>query len=78
MLSLSHLYATEDRTEPYLAELSEGPYQGLQGEQELDVQEPALFLRDRLYEGPYCRRKGKRYATEVVIIAKKLPSDGFK
>jgi hypothetical protein len=44
----------------------------------LDVQELALFLRDRLHEGLYCRRKGKRYATEVVTTAKKLPPDGFK
>ena len=43
----------------------------------MDVQESALFLRDRLYEGPCCRRKGKRYATEVVTIAEKLPLDSF-
>jgi hypothetical protein len=44
----------------------------------LDVQELALFLRGRLYKGPYCRRKGKRYAMEVVIIAEKLPPDNLK
>jgi hypothetical protein len=44
----------------------------------LDVQEPALFLRGRLNEGLYCRRKGKRYATEVVTTAEKLLPDGFE
>ena len=44
----------------------------------MDVQEPALFLRDCLYEGLYCGRRGKRYVIEVVIIAEKLPLDGFK
>jgi len=34
-------------------------------EQELDVREPALFLRDRLNEGLYCGHKGKGYATEA-------------
>ena len=37
-----------------------------------------LFLRGRLHEGLYCGRKGKRYAMEVVIIAKKLPLDNLK
>ena len=73
-LSLSHPYATKDRTEPYLAKPSKGSCQGLQGEQALDVQEPALFLRDRLYEGLYCRRKGKGYATEVVSNEKLSPN----
>ena len=36
------------------------------------------FLRDRLYKGLYCGRKGKRYAIEVVIIAAKLPPDNLK
>ena len=45
MLSLSHPYANKDRTEPYLAKLSKGSCQGLQGEQELDGQELVLFLR---------------------------------
>jgi hypothetical protein len=44
----------------------------------LDVQESALFLRDRLYKGLYCGRKGKRYAMEVVTIVEKLPPDGLK
>ena len=44
-LSLSYPYATEDGTEPYLAELSEGLCQGLQGAQALDVQKPVLFLK---------------------------------
>jgi hypothetical protein len=47
-------------------------------EQELDVQESALFLRDRLHEGLYCGRKGKGYATEVVITAGELLLDGFE
>ena len=38
----------------------------------MDVQELALFLRDRLYKGLYYGLKGKRYAIEVVIAAKKL------
>ena len=46
-------------------------------EQELDVREPVLFLRDRLHEGLYCRRKGKIYTTEVVTI-EKLLLDGFE
>ena len=44
----------------------------------MDVQESVLFLRDRLYKGLYCGRKGKRYAIEVVITAKKLPLDNLK
>ena len=44
----------------------------------MDVQELVLFLRDRLYEGLYCGRKGKRYAMEVVIIAEKLPLDDLE
>jgi len=44
----------------------------------LDVQESALFLRDRLHEGPYCGRKGKRYAMEVVITAEKLLLDNLE
>jgi hypothetical protein len=44
----------------------------------LDVQESALFLRDRLHEGLYCGRKGKRYAMEVVTTAEKLPPDDLE
>ena len=69
---------TEDRTEPYLAELSEGLCQGLQGEQALDVQEPALFLRGRLNEGLYYGRKSKGYATEVVTATEKLLLDDLE
>ena len=47
-------------------------------EQEFDVQELALFFRDRLYKGLYCGRKGKRYMMEVVIIAEKLPLDDLE
>jgi hypothetical protein len=47
-------------------------------EQELDVQEPALFIRGHLNKGLYCGRKGKRYTMEVVVIAEKLPPDGFE
>ena len=43
----------------------------------MGVQEPALFLRGRLYKGLYYRYKGKGYATEVVIT-EKLPLDGLK
>ena len=77
LTTLSHPYITKDRTKPYLAKPSEGSYQGLQGEQKLDVQESALFLGDRLHKGLYCRRKGKGYATEVVSN-KKLSPNGFK
>ena len=77
-LSLSHPYATEDRTEPYLAKPSEGSCQGLQGEQALDVQESALFLRGGLDKGLYCGHKDRGYATEVVTIAKKLPPDDLE
>ena len=74
-LSLSYSYAAKDGTKPYLAKLVKGPIKDYK-EQELDVQEPALFLRDRLYKELYCGYKGKEYTTEVVIIAKKLPPDG--
>ena len=47
-------------------------------EQEFDIQELALFLRDRLHEGLYCGREGKRYAMEVVTIAEKLPLDDLE
>jgi hypothetical protein len=43
----------------------------------LDVQEPVLFLKDRLNKGLYCRYKDKGYATEVVTAEKLLP-DGFE
>ena len=35
-------------------------------------------LRDCLYKGLYCGRKGKRYAIEVVIIAEKLLLNDLK
>ena len=45
----------------------------------MDVQEPALFFKGSLNEGLYCRRKGKGYVTEVVIIiTEKLPPDNIK
>jgi hypothetical protein len=44
----------------------------------LDVQESALVLRDRLHEGLYCGRKGKRYAMKVVITAEKLSLDDLE
>ena len=69
-LSLSYPYATKDRTEPYLAKLSKGSCQGLQGEQALDVQESALFLRGSLNKGLYCVHKDKGYAIEVVTTTK--------
>ena len=47
-------------------------------EQELDVQEPAPFLRDRLNEGLYCGHKDKGYATEVVTTTERLPLNGFE
>ena len=76
MTTLSHPYTTEDRTEPYLAKLVKDLIKDYK-EQELDVQESALFLRDRLHEGLYCRRKGKGYATEVVSN-EKLSPNGFE
>ena len=77
MTTLSHPYTTEDRTEPYLAKLVKDLIKDYK-EQELDVQESALFLRDRLHEGLYCGRKGKRYAMEVVTTAEKLPLDDLE
>ena len=77
MTTLSHPYAAKDGTKPYLAKLVKGLIKDYK-EQELDVQEPALFLRDRLHEGLYCGHKGKRYAIEVVTTAEKLPPDGFE
>jgi hypothetical protein len=44
----------------------------------LDAQEPALFLRDRLHEGLYCRHKDKGYTTEAVTTVKKLPLDDLE
>ena len=44
----------------------------------MDIQTPALFLKSHFYKGLYCGRKGKRYAIEVVIIAKKLLLDNLK
>ena len=44
----------------------------------MDVQKPALFFRDCLYKGLYYRRKGKRYAIEVVAAAEKLLLDNLK
>ena len=41
------------------------------------MQEPALFLRGRLYEGLYYGYKGEGYATEVVTT-EKLPPDNLK
>ena len=42
------------------------------------MQEPALFLIGCLDEGLYYGRKSKGYATEVVIITKRLLLDGFE
>ena len=42
------------------------------------MQEPALFLRGHLNEGPYRGHKGKGYAMEVVTTAEKLPPDDLK
>ena len=44
----------------------------------MDVQEPALFFRGSLNKGLYCGRKGKGYATEVVIITERLPPNNIK
>ena len=77
MLSLSHPRITKDRTEPYLYKLVNDLIKDYK-EQELDVQEPALFLRDCLYKGLYCRYKGKRYIMKVVIIAEKLLLDNLE
>jgi hypothetical protein len=77
-LSLSHPYATEDRTEPYLAKPSKGSCQGLRGEQALGVQESALFLKGSLDKGLYYGHKGKGHVTEVVTTAEKLPLDDLE
>ena len=77
ILSLSYPHTTKDRTEPYLYKLVNDLIKDYK-EQELDIQEPALFLRDCLYKGLYYRYKGKRYIIEVVIIAKKLLLDNLK
>ena len=42
------------------------------------MQEPALFLRGCLDEGPYRGHKGKGYAMEVVTTAEKLPPDDLE
>jgi hypothetical protein len=76
-LSLSYPYTTKDGTKPYLAKLEKGLIKDYK-EQELDIQELALFLRGYLYKGLYRGRKGKRYAIEVVIIAEKLLLDNLK
>ena len=76
-LSLSHPRMTKDRTEPYLNKLVKDLIKDYK-EQELDVQELALFLKDHLYKRLYCGRKGKRYAMEVITTAKKLPLDNLK
>ena len=68
---------TKDRTKPYLNKLVKDLIKDYK-EQELDIQEPALFLRDYLYKGLYYGRKGKRYAIEVITTAEKLPLDDFK
>ena len=49
-LSLSHPQTTKDGTKLYLAKLVKDLIKDYK-EQELDVQEPALFLRGRLHEG---------------------------
>jgi hypothetical protein len=38
----------------------------------------SAFFRDRLHEGLYCGRKGKRYAMEVVTTAEKLSLDDLE
>ena len=77
ILSLNHPHTTEDRTEPYLAKLVKDLIKDYK-QQELDVQEPALFLRSHLNKGLYCGHKDKGYATKVVTTAEKLPLDGFE
>jgi len=42
------------------------------------IREDRCSIEDRLYKGPYYRRKGKRYTIEVVTTAKKLLLDNLK
>jgi hypothetical protein len=49
---------TECRTEPYLDKLVKDLVKDYK-EQELGVQESALFLRGRLHEGLYCGQRAK-------------------
>ena len=42
------------------------------------IQEPALFLRGYFDKELYYKYKGKGYAMEVVITAKKLSLNSFK
>ena len=74
MTTLSHPYTTEDRTEPYLAKLVKNFIKDYK-ENRSWIYRSQRFSLDRLYEGLYCGRKGKRYATEVVIAAEKLLLD---
>ena len=74
---MSHPYATEDRTELYLAKPSERLCQGLQGSRNWTYRSQR-FSSEAVSIKDYCGRKGKRYAREAVTIAEKLSPDGFE
>jgi len=77
-LSPSHPYATKDRTKPYLAKLVKGLIRDYKGNRNWTYRSQRFSLKIVLMKGLYYRQKDKGYAMEVVIIAEKLPPDGFK
>ena len=78
MLSPSYPYATEDKTEPYLAKLVKDLAKDYKENRNWIYRSQYFFFKDCLYKGLYCGRKGKRYVMEVVTTAEKLPPDDLE
>ena len=68
---------TEDGTKLYLAKLVKDLIKGYKGNRNWTYRSQR-FSSGRLNKGLYCGHKGKEYATEVVIIAEKLPRMALK
>jgi len=77
MLSLNYPYITKDGTKLYLAKLVKDLAKNYKGNRNW-MYRSWYFLEIVLTKGLYYRYKGKRYMTEVVIIAKKLLLDDLK
>jgi hypothetical protein len=77
-LSLSYPYATKDRTKPYLAKQVKDRVKDYKGSRHWTYRSQRFSSEVVLYEGLYCGRKGKRYATEVVTKPRSCHRMGFE
>ena len=77
-LSLNYPHMTKDRAELCLAKLVKDLVKGYKGNRNQTYRNQRFFLEIFLTKGLYCGHKGKRYATEAVTTAKKLPLGDLK